>query len=462
MVETISEIIQRISPYYKKKKGPEAEHKLVYDSAAETLEPIYFFILDLMGDFGLKTEKMVDNFTSAPGSSHFAELNQRAGIIQQQATKTLGDINTVLRSVLNLIYDLKDFKMRLRQYDDLKSNETKEAATLSLKQLWMDKVDAMKGNSSIKAMALGQAGFVTLINAFLAAKDSKEAEKLDLNDQVKRIVIPRIHEFNIWVKESEIELRKRYELEKNYLRSQVSSLKLYSRWAKPYLKASQALEQKETGRSADLVKTFNTILLELTLLGKSKIDIKSTALAGDLPDQFTKNSFIKTLKRDYHVCVLVDFYFRGIPQKVGQQGQYAFGGKVEVNFKAYVLNDDELKKLNKELEKSDLGDVLELIEGATTDSLGKLQDEIDEFLEEKETVEKKKSEGSNPFLALIGMYGKKEEKPKEKKEDKDKPVKKDSWTEAEFIRSLAAQKAADQAFNLFNTYKKAHGMPTFI
>ena len=30
-----------------------AEHSLVYDSSTETLEPVYFFILDLMNEFKL-------------------------------------------------------------------------------------------------------------------------------------------------------------------------------------------------------------------------------------------------------------------------------------------------------------------------------------------------------------------------------------------------------------------------
>jgi len=466
MVETISEIINRISPYYKKKGEPEAVHTLIYDSAAEGLEPIYFFILDLMSSMGLKVDKLIDNFTSSPGSGHFSELSHRATIMQQQGSKLLGDINMVLRSVLNLIYDLKDFKIRLEHYEGLKSKDKAivDAAILSLKQLWMDKVDIVKGNSSMKAMALGQAGFVTLIDAFLAVKDEKDVEKLDLNDRVKRVLKPRIQEFKVWLDQSEKELRKRYELERNYLRSQVNSLKLYSRWAKPYLKAAQELEQKDLGRSADLVKTFNTIILELTLLGKSKINIKEEALAGDLPEEFTKRKFLKSIKRNYYVCILTDFYFRGIPQKVGQQAHYGFGGKTTVNFKAYVLNDDELKKLDQEIKDSDLGDVLQLIEGATTESLELLQKEIDGFLEEDEEGKKAKiSSEANPFLALIGKYEKKGTKTKAKKKGaKLKSVKRDTWLEDKIIRPFVAQKSLTTAFDLFNVYKKAHGMPSYI
>ena len=440
-----------------------SEHSLGYDSTSETLEPIYFFILDLMGDFGFETEKLVDNFSSTPGSGHFAELGQRATIMQQQGTKILGDVNTVLRSVLNLIYDLKEFRTRLQTYDDLNSKDKNEAARLSLKQIWMDRVDINKGNSSVKVMSF-QGGFQTLIDAFLIAKDEKDIKKLDLNERVKRILLPRIQEFNIWVKQSENELRKRYELEKNYLRSQVNSLKLYSRWVKPYLKTARELEPKERGREPALVKTFNTILLELTLLGKSKIDVKKASLEGLLPEDFQK---LKT-KRDYFKCVLVDFKFRGIPQKVSQQQHYAFGGKAEVKFTAYALNYEELEKINQEIDKSDVEDVLGLIEGATTESLEQLQEEINFFLEEKDETEanNRQTGDSNPFLALIGYYNKKPKKSSEKnvagKSDNKKIIiKQENWIEKTHIRKLAEEKAKENVFELFDVYKKAHGMPSY-
>jgi len=461
-IKSVAEIIEEISPYYQKKGGPETKHTIVYDSHSETLEPIYFFILDLMNDFGLAPEKIIDNFSSTPGSGHFAELGQRATIMQQQASKILGDVNTVLRSVLNIIYDLKEFRIRLENYKGLKSDkpEDRDAARLALKQLWMDKVDITKGNSSIKAMALGQAGFQTLIDAFLVAKDVKDVNKIDLNDRVKRILIPRVQEFNSWVEQSEKELSKRYELEKNYLKSQVNSLKLYSRWSKPYLLAAQQLESKASGREPALVKTFNTIILELTLLGKRKINAKDEALKGTLPKEFIKI----TPKRDYYTCILVDFNFRGIPQKISQQSHYAFGGKAEVTFKGYALNEDELAKFEEELKKSDVNDVLSLIEGTTTESLTQLQEEINFFLEEKEEKEKipKIKDESNPFFALIGKYseGNKKDK-KAKEENKEIIIRPEEFIESEHLRPLTANDAKETTFTLFDIYKKAHGMPSY-
>jgi len=365
---------------------------------------------------------------------------------------------------LNIVYDLKEFKMRLQSYDGLKSKkkEEQEAAVLALKQIWMDKVDIAKGNSSIKAMALGQSGFQTLIDGFLTAKDAKDIDKIDLNDRIKRLLKPRILEFNIWLVESEKELRKRYELEKDYLKSQVNSLKLYSRWVKPYLMAAQSLEQKEKSREPALVKVFDTIILELTLLGKNKLDIAGEAINGNFPKEFSSQKFLKDLKRNYYTCILVDFVFRGIPQKVSQQSHYAFGGRAEIIFRAYALNDDELKKFEEELAKSDTNDVFSLIEGTTTESLGQLQADIDSFLNEKSAEEKisKPKDDSNPFLALIGKYEKPETK-SEKEKPKEIIVKPDSWIEANHFRPFVADAAKSKVFDIFDIYKKSHGMVSY-
>lgn len=465
MVESIADIITRVSPYYSKKKSGgedpyEALHTLTYDSGAEILESVYFFILDLLNDFGLNPDKLIDNFTDTPGGTHFSEVGMKASRMQDEAIKLLGNVNTVLRSVLNIIYDLKEFRIRLEHYDALKgSKEDKEAATLSLKQIWMDKVDISKGNSSIKAMALGQSGYQTLIDAFLVSKNPSDIDKLDLNDRVKRILKPRLQEFNNWVSQSENELRKRFEMEKTYLRSQVNSLKLYSRWVKPYLKAAEQLKMEDRSRSPDLVNMFNTVVFEIVLFGKNKVNIHDASLGGQMPVDFHK----LIPKRNYYSCLLVEFTFRGIPT------QQRLVGRTTVNFKAYALNDDEIAKLYEEIDNSDIGDVLNLIEGATTESLDQLKDEIESFLKDDEKEKKKyeRKDQSNPFLALVGYYNKQstESKKSDSKNKSNKPkdwvVKKDDWIESTHLRSLAIEGSVDMAFNIFDVYKKAHDMPSW-
>lgn len=463
-MKTPEEIIKEVSSYYKKKGGPEAEHEIVYDSATESLEPIYFFILDLFRKKGYNVDKVVDNFTSSPGSGHFSELQGKATQMQQTADQTMKTIYSIVRGVVQIVYDLKDFKMRLQHYDDLKSEDKgkSEAARLALKQVWLDKVDIQRGNSSIAMMAR-QLGFQTLFDAFYVVKDEKEADKLDLNDRVKRLVKQRIHDFNIWLNESERHLRDRYQIQRNYLKNQASTLKMFSRWVKPYLKAAQRLEQKEQGTNPDLVNAFNTIVFELVLFGKSKIKIKDSALAGKLPQEF-KNESIEKRVRNFYKCLLISFEFRGMPNR-SPQGHYTFGGKTHVKFSAYSLNEDEIEKFEQEMNKSDLEDVLSLIKGATEDSLDEIKKDLDFFLKEadKEDKEKKKPKETNPFAALFGKYEKKPEENK-KENKKNKPIdkiKKDNWLEKTHLRKLAAGEADDAAFDLFNIYKKAHGMPNY-
>ena len=464
---TIKEVNQILEDILKKSgnKGPSFQSKLIYDSPVETLEPVYFYILELMEKQGYQIEKVVDNFSSAPGSSHFGELGQRATRLQDEAMKILGALNQVLRSILNITYDLKEMRVRLKTYDDFKSKDSDQAqaARLTLKQIWLDRVDIQKGNSSVKAMALGQSGFQTLLDAFLAADNPKEAEKLDLNDRVKRIVKGRLEEFNTWTGFSEQELRKRYALEKHYLKSQMTSLKLYARWVRPYLKAASDLEMKETDGNPDLVKTFNSILLGLTLFGKKELDLSSAITTGDLPPEFTK--FQNKMKRKYYSIVLIDFYFRGIPQRIGQQGQFAFGGRTTVNFRSYSLNEDELELFKKEMDQSDIQTAFGLI-NYSDDAFKEMEQDIKEFLEEetpKDGKKDEKKEDSNPFLALFGFYGKKDEK-KDKKEEKKEVTDKDlkeSWFEKSYLRPVSAKLASESAFVIFDIYKKAHQMPSY-
>jgi len=164
--------------------------------------------------------------------------------------------------------------------------------------------------------------------------------------------------------------------------------------------------------------------------------------------------------------VLVDFFFRGIPQKVGQH--YVFGGRAEVTFKAYALNDDELKMLEQKLDESDLADALKLVSGTTEESLDELQEDINYFLKEeeereKEEAEEKKKSGEdvNPFAALIGLTEKKEKSEEKKKEGEDKEkiteIKPDNYVE-KLVRKAAENSAISTCFTLFDIYKKAHGM----
>ncbi len=434
-------------------KDPIEQHVLVYDDFYQNLEPVYFWILDYVNSYYGKSEKLVDNFISSPGSGHFAEMSKRATILRDEAMKIFGTANQVIRSIINIIYDLKEFKMRLSLYDELKSEkkQVRNAAKLSLKQLWLDNVDVKRGNSSIKGFAQ-QFDYVTIIDAFMVAGSLVELKKLDLNERVKRILEQRITEFEHWLKASEKELRKRFEIEKTYLKSQFSSLKLYARWIKPYLRAARELEQRAEATSA-LVNAFNTSLFELVLLAEGKYKPEDDVDKGELPRKFKRINI-----RKYSPITIIEFKFRSIPEKHDERGGYAFRGRVELTFTSFALNEDELRVLKEEIQKDDFYDVYRMIEGATDESLGQLKEDLDEFLGEG-IEERKESQDVNPFLALFTFFQKKEKK-EEKKETASKLILPDNRYE-KVVRSMAILKARALCRKLYDTYKKARGLASF-
>ena len=413
-------------------KNPIEKHYIEYDNfTGQSLEPIYFWIIDYINKEYDSSEKLVDNFVSAVGSVHYTDIAVKLGQTQQNAQRMLELANTILKSILNLVYDLKDWRVRLSDYEryNSKNPTEKKASLLSLKERWLDLVDVRRGQGSIRALA-SQFDFVTLLNAFMAAETIEDAKKIDLNEIVKNVLLQRLYEFFKWIPESEKQLRTRYEVEKRYLKAQVDSLKLYSRWAKPYLKAAKQLEQRASS-TASWVSVFETTILELTLLGKKKYNIEEDISSNNLP-----KSFRKLAKKNYNYIVVVELKFRASPQKTQYAGGYVFRGKTDIEFTGYALTEKELEVLKQEVEKDDLGDLMNLIAGSTTESLDLIHEDISEFLEEskKEEKDKKESEDTNPFSALFSIF-----KPK-KKEEKEEGIPKDS-AEEKAIRNQAILKA---------------------
>ena len=103
----IDEKIGEINPRY---KNAVWEHKIVYDSTSDQLEPIYFWILDFMKEkLTPNVEKLEDNFAASPGGGFFSEMGAKTTKMQEEGMKIMGTINTLIRTIINLIYDLKDF-----------------------------------------------------------------------------------------------------------------------------------------------------------------------------------------------------------------------------------------------------------------------------------------------------------------------------------------------------------------
>ena len=485
MVEDLREAIKKVIIDSKKKGDivamgmwdfekndlkPVSSYRLSFDSQQAQLEPIYYWLLDWVQERGWTMDKVIDNFTASPGSGQFSDMNMRATKMQEEGMKILGGLNQVVKSALNLIYDLKEFELRLAHYDDYTSEDEKEKeeGMLALKQVWLDNVDLKRQRGSIHQMS-AELGFTTLREAFMMANSVDDLKRMNkdeegglINDQVMRILIPRISEFLKWVKYSESELRKRFSIEKNYLKSQVETIKLYSAWMKPYLVAAEKLRQKGFEKNAALVNAFSTSMFELQLFGSQSVNLEDV-YAGKY-----------NAKRGYNRVMIIGLVFRGhVSQRVTQKGDYGFamGGKIDMTFDCYSLNDEEIAAAKKLLEDDDVAKSMEFSGDIAGDALKTLKEDLDYFLmspEEKEKVRLKeekvdKKVDINPFTALFG-FGKKKKKKVEKGEKvfvEIEDIKNDNFIE-KMMRAKGATTAAEWLYLVYDIYKKAHGMASAV
>lgn len=439
--------------------GNPVEYHIIYDTFSSTLEPVYFWTLDfLRADFpsglGFEVDKVGEEFEASSGGGFFGELGSRATVMQERGMKILETVNAVLRTIINLIYDLKEFDMRLQAYDDASSNkkDIAEAGEYSLKGIWMDQVDVKTGLGSINQMTRGDLNFVTLRDGFMQARSIKDINGMDLNKRVKIVLKKKYEEYKNWRESSEKELRKRYDIEKNYLKAQVDSLKLYTTWARPYLRAAQKLGMKEFKTkeglpSPDMVTAFDNMKMELKLMGKKEFKPAS------VHPTYKNLEF----KEKYYSCLEVVFEYRSAPQVVrqGQSQHYAHMGTIDVWMRAYVFTEEDLKDIYAQEVYEDMA----LVEELTDMSLASLQEDLDTYIYPKKEEEKKKDvdlfASFTKGVKDLGKFGTALNK------IAGFSKKKAGKYEQSKVYGEAQSKAKSSCFTLYDVFKKAHRMITW-
>jgi hypothetical protein len=459
------EIREKLIKIIKKKglvklaNGQPAEYKITYDTFGQTLEPVYFWVLDYLRNsgpsgIGFEVNKVEEEFEASAGGGYFGEIGAKAGVMQDRAMKIMETVNAVLRTILNLVYDLREYDMRLESYNDAdpkkqRNAEKRQAAKYSLKGIWMDQVDVKAGLGSINQLSRGDLQFVTLRDAFFQANTLREASKLDINKRVSTILKKKLGEYDHWRVSSEIELRKRYSIEKNYLKSQVDALRLYTKWAKPYLRAAQKLGMKEFTTPAglpspDIVAAFNNMQMELKLFAKSEIKPHTVY------DSYKKTKF----KDKIYACIEAEFKFRTAPQvaRQGQSTHYAHMGIIDVIFRSYGLTGEDIL----DIEKFEVFEDMDLVDQLTEVSLKAMQADIDHYLEGDKAVEKKKSEFPNPIKGAQELFA-----PLRKVKIPVISTRGASPYQVNAVLSAAKSASLKNLLLVYAVFKKSHGMFTW-
>jgi hypothetical protein len=269
--------------------------------------------------------------------------------------------------------------------------------------------------------------FITVRDAFLIAKDEKGVDELQLNDRVKRILKMRLQDYTDWKGESETELRMRKRVERAYLISEVDSLKLYSKWAKPYLKAAQRLQFEDVKlNDPELIQAFDQNFIELKIRAKKEYRLKEFFAKGTNPRSFSPPASWSKEKQDAYKkekfgppvygLMEVTFQYRTKPTLVSQSqtggGAYRVLGKLNIKFESYFLTTEEYDLL----EKQEDSEALKFIEGMTQETLDAMQKDIELYIDEekeeqgkakpKKKDEKKGDSKQKPLLEqFFGGWG---------------------------------------------------------
>ena len=343
--------------------SPIEEHTLILDHAEEPLEPVYFNLLnELQARDGWLVEKLVDTVSATPGSGLSLDLNRRITMQQQEVVKLLAQVQRQVRALVGQWQDWREQKRQLAVYDRARAAEstTRETALNQLSRRWQKEND-------------------TVVSTADLSREDQGA-------------------FQAWLSGSETQLRQRLEVDRRLLANELNLLKLQANWLRPHLKPNQ--ESRHSGDPA-LVTAFNTALFEVVLLVAPLSDLELAVDAGELPKLVLNQRY----RRSWPILI-VTLRFRAVPER-SSRGAYGYRGRAEITFTSYALNQEELTVFRREMQRSQWGEVLGLVEGNTAANLDGLLADLDELLAEDQPAPPQPapvSEDTNPFSALFSWH----------------------------------------------------------
>ncbi len=189
----------------------------------------------------------------------------------------------------------------------------------------------------------------------------------------------------------------RYNLARNHLRQDVEKLKLYARWAAPYLRQARDLEQNLPSEAA-LATVFDSAVSELVLLAQGTFPLEERVQRGELP-----RMFLRTRNRVAKPVVVVEFNLRMAPKAV-ERGSFVYRGRAGITLSSYALTDEELTILMREIARDELHDLVGAVESRMAENVDGVLSAINEALGTDQKHAKTSNESdTNPFSALFSL-----------------------------------------------------------
>jgi len=399
-------------------RSPVEQHTLILDHTDEPLEPIYFNLLDdLQAREGWRVTKLVDTVEGTHGAGFSSDLTRRVQQQQHNAAELTTRMQNQIRALLTQWQKWREQKDTLKTYAAANGPDgpDRDTALWALQTRWRRSANPELQSDALKSAAAA---------------------------------------FERWRQQSERELRGQLAVDQQLLKNQLQFLKLQAGWLKPYLQPHQT---KQSKGDPDLVTAFNTAIFEVVLLVEPASDLEHSVRQGELP-----RMLLGKRHRRPKPVLMVELRFRAIPERT-KSASYAYRGRAELTFTSYALKDDELTVFVRELQRSEWGEVLGLLEHDTTTNFDSLLSDLDELLAEPPAEPKAKlaaREETNPISALFSLGELFRASDGEAKPDvPTEPVKPDTDVE-QVLRSVALLEARALCVEMYRKVKRHHHLPT--
>ncbi len=368
--------------------------RIIYENPAIGIEALYFWCLTHFRAQGFPiVEKLNDVFSASEQSSLFGQGQARLGVTQDRVFAFLRTIHDMVNSLPQYVRELRAIAERRTLYEkSFEGGEQADEHEKTLKGLYIDLVEGGAKNPQSVIGLSQQVGFVVLPNLFFEMNQSKNESddafakriknlKQEYNGSVVDLLQRKLTQYYMWKKSTWEELTKRRTYLLKYLRQYYSTIRLYMKWVKPYIKAVKRLGlDLDRNSRAELVKAFETSLIEIELMGKKLEGGSGTG------DETVFN------------CLLITFQYRTKPAMTFATPDFqhrgpTHTGEAEITWRSYAWTQEEIDAFKKIKDKEDI-ELLKDMNETLREALTGVEDDLSVFLNQadKEVFPDKKEE----------------------------------------------------------------------
>lgn len=458
---------------------PYSRFRLLVEKPDQNIEETYYWFLNfLRNDMHFsQIDKIYDVFSASESSALWGNIGQRQSIQQDRASQYLKGIGELVRTLFQIVRELRILDERLEPYAKW---ETNKSADITLKGIFASLVEG-GGNNPDSIYSLAQKmGFTVLPDLFMNThvyelddidKVVDEGSAKEFNNVLKTVLKRKLFGYINWKKKTETEFKARRKFQLQYLRQHWSTIQLYMTWVKPYLRANKRLSARQSHiESAEFIGAFDTSRIEIEVLAKR-------------PLKMSKDN-------KHYSCVLATFSFMSKPKMSYkpemQQQVVGHIGSCEITLRSYGWHEEDVKAYKKMRQEEDL-ELLKLADEHVGNAFDALKEELQKYLDEaensdpteankrkekeaeeyakaaKELKDSKKFGLIEPFTSIGGgilELGKSFFAKNEIKEDKAKTneISKAGEVPDESKKKKAAEDASLKIWLTYNIYKKTHGL----